>query len=509
MIVSRWLTIIPYAIIFVVGGASNLSFAPCHYYFVNFLALAGLLAYCVYASSAWSAFKLGFIYGLGLFGVGTSWVFISLYDYGEINIVLSLCLTGLFLICLALLIGCVTGLLKRLSPQALGLKHCCIVFPVLWVLFEWVRSWLFTGFPWLFLGYSLPGTPLAGWLPIVGVYGGSLIVCIIAGALFGLFYLTRNSQRWICVLLIIALMLAGWFLQAIDWTQPTNKQLKVSLVQGNIAQTTKWQPSQIKTTAQHYIHMTQQQWSSSLIIWPENALPLPRYWAQSILTPLKRQAQKHHSTVYVGLPMAASQPNRFYNSILALGAHGQQHYHKRHLVMFGEYIPLSNWLSPWIHFPFAQFQSGTSDQALLTQQGLKIAPFICYEIAFPHLVNQTSPQSNILLVTSDDAWFGQSLAPWQHLQIAQTQAVINGKPVMFATNNGITAFINKKGQIVTSLPQNTRAVLTHTVQPFSGKTPWNRWGDKPLIVLALISLIILQQKVILRASRLVKTWFRL
>lgn len=509
MTVSRWFIIAPYVIIFLLGVVSNLSFAPYHYYVVNILALACLIVFCVRARHAWSAFGLGLVYGLGLFGAGTSWVFISLYDYGHINIVLSACLTGLFLICLALLIACVTGLFKRLSPTTLGVKDYCLGFPVLWVIFEWVRSWLFTGFPWLFLGYSLPQTPLAGWLPIVGVYGGSLIVCIIAGAFVGLLYLASNIQRWACVFIIMALMLGGWLLQSISWTQPTHKQLKVSLVQGNIAQTTKWQPSQIKATAGHYIHMTQQQWSSPLIIWPENALPMPRHWAQSLLQPLKKQAKQHNSTVYVGLPIAANHMNHYYNSILAIGANGTQQYHKRHLVMFGEYIPFSNWLASWIHFPFAQFQSGAADQALLSQQDLKIAPFICYEIAFPHLVNQTSPQSNILLVTSDDAWFGNSLAPWQHLQIAQTQAVVNGKPVMFATNNGITAFINPNGRIVSSLPQNTRAILTHTVQPFSGTTPWNRWGDGPLLLFVLISLIILQQKVILRASRLIKTWVRL
>lgn len=501
---TRRFLIVPYAIIFLVGALSNLSFAPYHYYFINLLALACLLAVCIQAPHAKSAFSLGLIYGLGLFGVGTSWVFISLYDYGHINIILSACLTGLFLICLSLLIACVTGLFKRLSPATLELKHYCLLFPILWVGSEWIRSWLLTGFPWLFLGYSLPNTPLAGWLPIIGVYGGSLIVCIIAGALLGFLKLRHNIQRWACLLIIVALMLTGNFLQLIDWTQPVGKKIPTSLIQGNIAQTTKWQPSQIQTIARHYTQMTQQQWSSSLIIWPENALPLPRAWAQSILTPLKKQAKQHHSTIYAGLPISTDRPNRYYNSILAIGTNGSQQYHKRHLVMFGEYIPLSNWLESWIHFPFAQFQAGAHHQALLTQKGIKIAPFICYEIAFPHLVNSVANQANLLLVTSDDAWFGDSLAPWQHLQIAQTQAIINAKPLMFATNNGITAFINHKGQITQQLPQNKRTVLKAKIQGFSGQTLWNIWGDWPILLFIVIGLIITQQKVILRALCLVK-----
>lgn len=504
-----WPKLLPFCLAFISGGLCNLGFAPFNYYFINYITLAVLLALTLQAISIRPAFMTGFCFGLGLFGIGTSWVFISMHRFGQMNIALSALVTLLFLGCLALLIGLATASLRSLTPKNPHLIHACWLFPTVWVIFEWVRSWFLTGFPWLFLGNTLIHSPLAGWLPILGVYGGSFLVVVIAGGIYGFCHpSSSNQQRWICLIIMVLITLSGQLLKPIQWTQPTHKHLSVSLAQGNIKQNQKWQPTQLRHTADRYQNLTDKHWSSDLIIWPENALPIPKHWAQPILQSLGQQARQHNSTVYVGLPIATPDHNSYFNSLLAIGS-ASGVYHKRHLVPFGEYIPFYEWFNSWFHFPFAQFQPGSYKQALLEINGIKVAPFICYEIAFPSLVNMTSPQANLLLVTSDDGWFGHSYATWQHLQIAQTQALINNKPLLFANNNGLTSFVNSRGHIMTQLPTNQAKVLTHNLQTYHGHTPWNTWGNWPLLIILLIGLIIAQQKVILRALWVIKKLVRL
>ena len=508
MAVVRWQQLIPYCLAFIAGGLSNLSFAPLNVYFINFITLAMLLTLILRQTRQLSACFIGFCFGLGLFGVGVSWVFVSMHRYGDMGVLLAALVTALFLITLSLSTAATAWLTRRWSPTNFNIQHLCALFPALWVVFEWLRSWVLTGFPWLYLGDTLVNTPLAGWLPIFGVYGGSLLVSMIAGGFYGLMGFHSNTRRWGCLIIIVVIMLSGQLLRMVPWSHPTPHKTTISLVQGNIAPANKWQPQQLQSIAQHYQKMTAKHWSSDLIIWPENALPIPKQWAEPFLNDLTHKAQQQHSTVYVGLPMATPYNNTYFNSIYAIGTESGI-YHKRHLVPFGEYVPFYDWLNSWFHFPFAQFYPGSNYQDLLTFNGIKIAPFICYEIAYPQLVNRTSRSANLLLVTSDDGWFGRSFATWQHIQIAQTQALINQKPLLFVTNNGLTTLISKNGQIIEHLPQNEAGVLTKTITTYSGQTLWNIWGNWPLVLLLLIGLIIWQQKVILRALRELKTLVRL
>jgi apolipoprotein N-acyltransferase len=480
------------------GGLLALSFAPLNFYLLAILCPSYLLWACFMSRTANQAALVGFLFGLGFFGVGISWVFISIHTYTDTHYLIAGLITALFASLLALVIALQSYLFKRFFLQiAQPLFLQWLIFPACWVLIEWVRSYTLTGFPWLLLGVSQVNSPLAAYGPLIGIYGLSFMTVLPSGPLLtvlGKWPPTKTQfklKRCMAILFLLGLSLSTYFLGKISWVQASGPPIKMSLIQGNIPQDLKWEPQHLDSTLKLYENLTQAHWDSRLIIWPESAIPAPPTQVSAFLQNLDQEAKRHGATLITGIPLQLSN-SHFQNAILALGQ-DQACYIKRKLVIFGEYIP--QWLE-WargltglLDIPLTFFRPGPLKQVDFKIANIIIAPFICYEIAYPSLIRTALPTAHLLLTLSNDAWFGDSFAPGQHLQIAQAQALVTGRYLAFLSNTGLTAMINIQGQIETKIPAFTRDTLTSLAIPYQGVTPWVRFGDTPILVLASIILL--------------------
>ncbi|MCP4768435.1 MAG: apolipoprotein N-acyltransferase, partial [Gammaproteobacteria bacterium] len=336
---------------------------------------------------------------------------------------------------------------------------------------EWLKGWFGTGMPWLSLGYSQTPSPLAGFAPLVGVYGIGALCILMAVAL----NVAVRERRYSMLALILVIPLTGWLLQQLDWSEPVAQPLKVTMVQGNIPQELKWRRDQRQNIFNTYWRETSRHWDSDLIIWPETALPgHSRDIETSLLAPMQAAALENDSAIISGLVFAGQTQNQFYNSVIQLGAE-RGLYHKRHLVMFGEYYPM-RWmldlLSGLISIPYSDLSAGPDEQALMQVDGLQLGVSICFEDVFSRDVQLALPHANLLVNLSNDAWFGNSTAPHQHMQIAQMRSLETERVMMRATNTGITAFIDHKGRVLSVSEQFKTQSITEVVQGRSGVTPF-------------------------------------
>ena len=475
----------------VAGLFLTFSFAPFDIFPLAILAMLLLLSTWLYVSPR-RAFRRGFLFGLGNFCSGVYWVYISIHTFGSVPIWLSAFITAGFVGILALFPAVSGYFLCRYFPKA-DFPKTVLAFPAYWLILEWSRSWVLTGFPWLLLGYSQMNSWLRGYAPVLGVYGVSMAVLLTSGLLLQTFlnYQQRLSKNvFYNLLLFIALWTGGALLLPIEWTHPFGKPLKISLIQGNIPQQIKWAPESIKPTLDRYISFTRDHWGSDIIVWPEGAIPVPWPAAQAITDRLGKEAITNHATIITGIPIRADLDGNFYNAIISFGV-DENAYFKHHLVPFGEFTPFGRWLKKPLSFlqiPMSDFQPGTSKVQQLNVAGITISPFICYEIAFPEFVKRKIDAA-ILLNISDDAWFGHSIAAAQHLQIAQMRSLELNKPQLFVGNDGLTAIINQHGEIVAIAPPFVPYVLTGNVQPYLGATLWQLFGMDPVMLLIIIMLV--------------------
>ncbi len=306
---------------------------------------------------------------------------------------------------------------------------------------------------------------------------------------------------WPWLLALAALWLAAALLKVVPWTQPYGEPLTVSLLQGNIAQDRKWSPDERMNTIQLYTHMTRERWHSDLIVWPETALPAYYHRATEYLDDLAAQARANNTDVLIGLPYRDEKTRSIHNAMVSLGQE-REFYFKRHLVPFGDYLPLEEWLRGLIQFfdlPMSSFRSGPDEQAPLKLSGdNKAAVSICYEDAFGEEVIDFLPEATLLVNASNDAWWGKSIGTHQHLQIARMRSLETGRPMLRATNNGITALMDHKGQVIDRAPQFETVALTGIVQPMQGTTPYVRLGNT--LIIALLSLTLLLVGFAIRAK---------
>jgi apolipoprotein N-acyltransferase len=487
----------------IAGALLTLAFAPFNLFPLALLSSAILL--CTWLKvSPQCAFKRGWLYGLGLFGTGVYWVFISIHVFGEASLFLSLFITIGFINILALFPALTGYFLNRFSPTVDDSK-ILLVFPAFWVLLEWIRSWLFSGFPWLSVGYSQINSFLRGYAPLFSVYGVSMITVLSAGLLVCIcLHLkhkeTKKAYQYILFFTLFWAIGAG--LSHITWTHPFKKSVQVSLVQGNIPQQVKWAPEQVKPTLQRYMELTNPHWDSKIIVWPEGAIPIPLQDAGSLIDQMDRLGKKHQTTFITGIPAKVPEKNSYYNAVVAVG-NGTGAYLKHRLVPFGEFTPLPSVLEKLLihlNIPMSDFIPGPTMPALLVANGVNISAFICYEIAFPEQVTTRRNDVGMILTVSNDAWFGHSIAQAQHLQIAQMRALELGKPVLFVSNNGITAVISADGTIQSTIPPFIPAVLTDTVTPRHGITPW-QIGSMDPVLLAIIVMLVMAKRNRILASR--------
>ncbi len=465
------------------GLAWPLGFAPLAWFWLPPLLLAGLLA-LTEAQPVRTAFQRGYWFGLGAFGAGVSWVQISLADFGGMNQTLAAGATGLFVAYLALYPALALSALHY--PGLPAVTRRLLLFPVTWVLLaEVARSWFFSGFPWLLAGQGQATAPLGGLAPLVGGVGISVAVALSAGLLW---HALASRQVWpIGGLLLLWLGAAGLGQRA--WTEPAGPALSVALVQGNIPQPIKWLPELRQATLQKYAQLTRQHWDAQVVVWPETAVPdfLHRAWAEHI-APLEAEAIQHQSALLVGAPVLHLGTNHYFNGLLSLGT-TRHAYYKRHLVPLGEYLPLKPLVQPVLGFlqvPMSDFTPGPAHQPSFPIHHTWLGAFICYETAYPAQALATLPQAEVLVTVSNDAWFGDSLAPHQHLQLAQLRAREAGRPLLRATNTGISAFIGPDGRIQAQTVQFVTTVLRGRVIPHRGQTPYQRWGDDGVVLVLLI-----------------------
>lgn len=474
----------------IAGIIMPFAFAPYDMPFLALLSLV-LIMLCWSGISPKRAFVRGWFYGLGMFGFGIYWLHISMNQFGGIGVPLSVFLTALFVMFYALFPAITGYMARRFSDRGEHqlAREYLIIVPAMWVLFEWVKGILFTGLPWLSVGYSQIDTPISGFAPLFGVYGISYAVVLSAG--FITYWLLRGlNATKIALPALVLLWLIPGLLKQVQWSDPIDEPIQISMIQGSVPQDQKWLYKQRQPTLDLYTRLSREHWESDLVIWPETAIPATYDQVLPFLKQIAQEARMNHSELLVGLPVYNKQDNQYFNSMLSLGLK-ESFYEKKHLVPFGEYLPMKSVLGEVINFfdiPMSDFTPGRQEKPLLYVGGQKAGISICFEDVFGEEVADALPEATYLINTSNDAWFGDSSAPHQHLQIAQMRALEMARYMVRSTNTGVSAFINEKGEIISTSPQFETHVLTDKIQPMTGMTPYSVFTNIPVVSLVFIML---------------------
>ena len=489
------------ATLLVAGGLQTLTFSPFHWWWLGPISIALILLSCVPLAPG-KLFRAGWFTGLGLFGSGASWVYISISEHGNTSIPVSVLLTVLFVAGLALFHGLAFWGWGKLAKESRVRR--LLLFPAIWVLCDWVRGWLLTGFPWLYLGTAHVDGPLGGYAPVVGVHGVTFWVTVSGVALYAIWWLSLN-RRMTHAAVVAVLALVPWVTgpaaSNVQWTQISDDTITFASMQGNIPQQIKWDPDFLRDQIVIYLGLTENDWDTDLILWPETAIPIPQDSAGKIIEHIREELGEE-STLITGIPWYGFSDRiedfTFHNSIMAIG-NGDGMYHKQKLVPFGEYVPLQQWLRGLIGFfdlPMSSFSPGPAEQSPLIANGYRVMPFICYEVAYPDFVARNARNTDMLLTISNDGWFGDSIGPLQHLQIARMRALETGRYMLRGTNNGMTVIIDQHGQVTESIPQFTRDTLRGEVFAASGNTPYMMSGSWPVLTLAIILIVFVRERII-------------
>jgi apolipoprotein N-acyltransferase len=483
---------------FLAGAGCVPGFAPLGVFPLPVLGLAVLFALMHRTGTPRAAAWLGFAFGLGLFCAGISWIYVALHDYGDMPSVLAAPATLLFSAFLALF-PALAGYVQARIPVADGLRPV-LVMPATWVLIEWVRGTIFTGFPWLTLGYAHSDSPLAGYAPLLGVYGVSLVAAVSAGLLANMVKVRWSVRGRTAFVVLVALWSGGAALHGVKWTQPKGDPFSVALLQGNIPQHLKFNEDALAGTLETYRRLALQS-QARLTVLPETALPMLRHEIpQNLIEQLRDHARQNDGDVLIG---SFDRDQRgYYNSVFTLGTADEQHYRKHHLVPFGEFIPLRPLLGWFINgvldIPMGDLARGGEAQPPLNVAGQQVAPDICYEDVFGEEVIRHLPQASVLLNLTNDAWYGESNAAAQHNQIAQMRALETGRMMLRATNTGVSSIIGTDGKVVHQLPQHQEAVLLGLAQGYTGITPYVRWGNAAVMLLIAAMLFYSWERRIIR-----------
>ena len=501
------------AMAFAAGGILNLAFAPFEWWSLGLLAPAMLFA-LIRGLPPRRAATAGAAFGVGLYAFGTYWLYTCLHVFGLVPLWLTFLLQAVLVCILAAYSAALCYLANRiwLKPGAI---RDWVVLPALWVLLEWLRGWVLSGFPWLSLGYAFIDSPLAGWAPLLGVYGVTWAAAAAASGINVLFGRGLRWQRRLAAAAVVAALclIPALFLQR-AWTEPSGSRIPIAVVQGAVPQNLKWQADNRDATMERYTRLNEQAWGARLIVWPESAMPVVADEIPDYLENLREQGHAHGADFAIGLVNYEAATQRYYNGLLVMngssdGAGGGTRgaaggaasaaaasaggwYYKRHLVPFGEYFPVPPVIRSWMRLmsmPYEDFTPGSDDQPGLSAAGQKLGLTICYEDAFGSSQLGVLREATLLINVTNNAWFGNSTAPHQHLQIARMRALEAGRFLIRSTNDGITAVIGPHGGIVARLPQFKEAVLHADVQPLKGLTPYARVGNYPVVLGALGALI--------------------
>ena len=485
---------LPLAAAAAAGAATVFGFAPFGVAFLPVLTLALLFALWQTATPRAAAAQ-GFAFGLALFGTGASWVYIALETFGGTPTAIALLGTAVFVVLLALWPALAGYVAARAAPPSSVAR--ALVAAGAWTLAEWLRGHSFTDFPWLAVGYAqLPGSALAGYAPLGGVFVVSLAVALVAAMVALAFDAVAERSRR-CVVIAgaatVALFVGGSLAGRIAWTAPEGKPLAVSLVQGNVPQALKFDPQFREKTFAIYAELVESS-RGRLIVLPESAYPMfSDEVPDAVIHHLIRTASARRGDVLLGLftaeaPAPGTTEPRYFNTVVALGESDLQVYRKRHLMPFGETIPgkaVFGWfIRNVLAIPLADQTPGAAQQPPFAVAGRRVAVNICYEDAFGSELIDGARAAGFLVNVTNDAWYGRSIAAYQHNQIAAMRALELGRPMLRATNTGITSAIAHTGRVVAELPWFSRGVLEVTIDGRTGATPYQRFGDGPTLALA-------------------------
>ena len=435
---------------------------------------------------------LGFLYGLGVFAVGVSWVYVAIHVFGKMAPALATASTFLFVLVLAVFYAALGYLQAYFRSTPVFLRYV-VVLPALWVLLEWLRGWILTGFPWMQLGYSQLHMPIAKIAPWLGVYGVSYLVVLTVGLLV---WAAMRRQKKIYLVSGFAVLFTWMFPLALSlwqWTVPVDQPIKVALLQGNVPLTKKWHPTYREKIIEQYMEMSRSARGADLVIWPEAAMPAYlQYVDEAVIRQIQNEARLYKTDFLFGvLELDQSYNGVYYNSVASIGSHNSI-YRKTHLVPFGEYPPLDplfRWVMQAMNIPMSNFSAGTKMQRPMMVAGQPVAVSVCYENLFGAEQLRLLPQATLLVNVSENAWYGDSFAPHQLVQMAQMRSLETGRPGIRVDNAGPSVVIDASGHIRARSEQFRQMVLKATLQPMAGATPYVRWGNSAIIGWLLIVLV--------------------
>ena len=494
--------LVQYLLSVLAGGVLPLAFAPYEQLWLAPLSY-GVLLYLWTDAAPRRAVGLSFAFGCASFGIGTYWTFIAVRIIGQAPVFVGVALTVGLTVVLAAFVA-LAGFVAARFFRTRGAVAWLVTLPALFVLTEWLRGWLFTGFGWLAAGYSQTDSWLMGYAPVGGVHAISWAVLVTAGALLTLWRGT-NRERVAAAAVAVAVWAGGWVLRGVELTEARERPIAVALAQGSIAQSTKYEPEQLRPTLQLYAELTRQSAGADLVVWPEAAIPVLMEYVPDYVDGVQRLAEQQGSTLLIGamrLPPGEESSETFQNILVAL-TDERQIYVKRHLVPFGEFYPVPDFVREWMklsNLPTNDAIPGADDQPPLDAAGERIAIMICYEDVFGAEQLHYLPEATLLVNVSNDAWFGDSFAAHQHLQIARVRSAEAGRYMLRATNTGVTAVIDAHGRLVETLPQFHAGLLKQTVYGHTGSTPYARVGNWLVVSLALLAAL----AVLVAARRSVK-----
>jgi len=476
---------------FVAGATLNLSFAPFGWWPVAVLAPAALFI-LIRGVPRRRAALIGAAFGVGFFAFGTYWLYTCIHIFGLVPIWLTLILQAGLVALMTFYPAALCYIANRfwLKPSA---TRNWLVLPALWLLLEWLRGWFLSGFPWLSIGYAFIDSPLAGLAPVLGVYGVTFAAAFAAVALSVLWTRPIGIRQCLIPLGVLVAVIVVPTLGAREWTHALGNKISVAAVQGAVSQDEKWQENNREATMVRYSHLTTSAWGAQLIVWPEAALPVLANDIQDYLQALQAAGRRHGAEFAIGLLHYQPGSEEYRNGLLVLSDAGNGWYYKRRLVPFGEYFPVPSFVRTWMrlrNLPYSDMTPGEENQPVLRAAGQKLGLTICYEDAYGAAQLQVLREATLLINITNNAWYGDSTAPHQHLQIARMRALEAGRYLVRAANDGITAVIGPRGEIVARLPQFQEAVLRAEVQPMIGLTPYARVGNYPVVVGALLMLCV-------------------
>ncbi len=464
------------------GASTVFAFAPYGWWPLQIIALALLFLLAQQAESPSRAFMIGWSFSTASIAAGTHWLYVSMHHYGGMPAPMAVLAVLLLAAGLGLLYGFALVLAKRIAITLRAPLVLMLLLPVCWMLADWTRNWIFTGFPWIATGYAHEASPLAGFAPLVGVFGVGFFASVIAGCIATL--LLQRLHRTALALLVV-IPVAGVALTQVRWTQPQGQPITVRLLQGNVPQEMKFNASRLEASLQLYLSMITEK-RADLIATPETALPiLASRLPRGYLDQLESFAKGQDSKLLIGIPWTTA-PGIYLNSVIGIGGDMPYRYDKHHLVPFGEFIPTGfRWFVDMMNIPLGDFGRGDLQQPAFQVRDQWVLPNICYEDIFGEEIaaqlaaasDRHAPVPSLLLNISNIAWFGDTIALPQHLQASQMRSLELGRPMLRATNTGATAVVNERGQVIAQLPPFTRGTLEATVQGTQGLTPYARIGN--------------------------------